>query len=125
METLESIERTLLFGVVAAGALWILAGLGTAFDAYMIATKQTGGYKIIIIIIIIIILSSVHCYPSRNSSLHQAAVSLSTTRDKAEITRHSRVCMVDSIGTDNCPRITLCCMRLLSKLKSCISPVES
>jgi uncharacterized membrane protein len=86
VETLESIERTLLFGVVAAGALWILAGLGTAFDAYMIATKQTGAYQIIlilnltiinpiiiIIIIIIIILSSVHCHSPRNSSVHKAA----------------------------------------------------
>ena len=33
-------ENALFFGVFAAAALWVLAGMGTAFDAYMIATKK-------------------------------------------------------------------------------------
>uniref|UniRef100_A0A7S0Z014 Uncharacterized protein n=1 Tax=Hemiselmis tepida TaxID=464990 RepID=A0A7S0Z014_9CRYP len=40
VEVLKSVETALLYGVLAVGALWVLAGLGTAYDAYMIATKQ-------------------------------------------------------------------------------------
>ena len=42
IEVLESVEKTLFFGLFAAGGLWVAAGLGTAYDAYMIATKKTG-----------------------------------------------------------------------------------
>mmetsp|Transcript_30685 Transcript_30685/g.77342 ORF Transcript_30685/g.77342 Transcript_30685/m.77342 type:complete len:270 (+) Transcript_30685:192-1001(+) len=40
VEVLKTVENSLLYGVLAVGALWVLAGLGTAYDAYMIATKQ-------------------------------------------------------------------------------------
>lgn len=40
IETIKTIENTLFLGVFAAGALWVLAGMGTAYDAYMIATKK-------------------------------------------------------------------------------------
>eukprot|EP00288_Rhodomonas_lens_P015087 CAMPEP_0177709290 /NCGR_PEP_ID=MMETSP0484_2-20121128/10723_1 /TAXON_ID=354590 /ORGANISM="Rhodomonas lens, Strain RHODO" /LENGTH=244 /DNA_ID=CAMNT_0019220895 /DNA_START=21 /DNA_END=755 /DNA_ORIENTATION=- len=37
---LFGVERFLFFGALTAGGIWVLAGLGTAFDAYLIATKQ-------------------------------------------------------------------------------------
>jgi len=37
---LFGVERFLFFGAFTGGAVWILAGLGTAFDAYLISTKQ-------------------------------------------------------------------------------------
>jgi hypothetical protein len=40
VQLLTQVENALLIGVLAAGGLWVTAGLGTAYDAYMIATKQ-------------------------------------------------------------------------------------
>jgi hypothetical protein len=40
VQVLSQVENALLVGVFAAGALWVTAGLGTAYDAYMISTKQ-------------------------------------------------------------------------------------
>jgi hypothetical protein len=38
---LFTVERALLGGVGIAATLWVLAGAGTAYEAYMVATKRT------------------------------------------------------------------------------------
>ena len=38
---LFTIERGLLGGVLVSGSLWVLAGAGTVYEAFMVATKQT------------------------------------------------------------------------------------
>jgi len=37
---LFGVERFLYFGALLGGTVWVVAGLGTAFDAYLISTKQ-------------------------------------------------------------------------------------